>query len=257
MDICRIVSYLKTHLWDDDEPTLARIAQEHGYSAFHLSREFKNQAGYSIRQCIEALRIQRGIEQIMDHGMSVTDSALAAGYSSLGTFSNTFKNHTGVTPRNYPKEASKAQAVLQKIANRDGLLVHRQSKVNTNNTLSVSTHYPEGYSSNVTCVGLFPTAIPKGMPVVGAALIGRTSCTFTNIPPGEYYLLACELRYSANPARALRDNLRQRVERKLAFPSDSGAEFALDMRPPAPQDPPITMNFPILTMRHLLKNRNS
>ena len=87
MDICRIVSYLKTHLWDDDEPTLARIAQEHGYSAFHLSREFKNQAGYSIRQCIEALRIQRGIEQIMDHGMSVTDSALAAGYSSLGTFS--------------------------------------------------------------------------------------------------------------------------------------------------------------------------
>ena len=28
----------------------------------------------------------------MDHGMSVTDSALAAGYSSLGTFSNTFKN---------------------------------------------------------------------------------------------------------------------------------------------------------------------
>ena len=80
---------------------------------------------------------------------------------------------------------------------------------------------------------------------------------FTNIPPGEYYLLACELRYSANPARALRDNLRQRVERKLAFPNDSGAEFALDMRPPAPQDPPITMNFPILTMRHLLKNRNS
>ena len=49
MDICRIVSYLKTHLWDDDEPTLSRIAQEHGYSAFHLSREFKNQAGYSIR----------------------------------------------------------------------------------------------------------------------------------------------------------------------------------------------------------------
>ena len=71
MDICRIVSYLKTHLWDDDEPTISRIAQEHGYSAFHLSREFKNQAGYSIRECIEALRIQRGIEQIMDHGMSV------------------------------------------------------------------------------------------------------------------------------------------------------------------------------------------
>ena len=161
MDICRIVSYLKTHLWDDDEPTLSRIAQEHGYSAFHLSREFKNQAGYSIRECIEALRIQRGIEQIMDHGMSVTDSALAAGYSSLGTFSNTFKKHTGVTARDYPKEASKAQAVLQKIANRDGLLVHRQSKVTTNNTLSVST-LPRWLQLQCHLRGSVPHGHPQG-----------------------------------------------------------------------------------------------
>ena len=93
MDICRIVSYLKTHLWDDDEPTLSRIAQEHGYSAFHLSREFKNQAGYSIRQCIEALRVQRGIEQMMDHGMSVTDSASLRATAALVPSPTRSKTH--------------------------------------------------------------------------------------------------------------------------------------------------------------------
>lgn len=257
MNICRIVSYLNTRLRDDDEPTLAQIAQHHGYSAAHFSREFKRHAGFSIKQCIEALKIQQGIEHILDHGMSVTDSALAAGYSSLGTFSNTFKSHTGITASDYPRETTKAQVMLQKMVRKKATFTHHRSKEPTENTLDVKVHYPEGYHPEITCIGLFPTAIPKGAPVVGNALVGHAETTLTDIPTGEYYLLACELRYSANPARVLRDNYRQRLQQPLKFPESSGSDIELTMRPPAPQDPPITMNFPVLVMRRLLQFRSS
>ena len=71
--------------------------------------------------------------------------------------------------------------------------------------------YPLGYRSDITFMGLFPTAIPKGEPVIGVAAVGFVEHTFTNILSGIYYLLACEVRFGAHPLKALSQNYRAKA----------------------------------------------
>jgi len=138
------------------------------------------------------------------------------------------------------------------------LIVHRQSAVTTPHRLTVRAVYPPGYRSDITFMGLFPTAIPKGEPVIGVAVVGSAEYTFTNIPPGTYYLLACEVRFGAHPLKALSQNYRAKADSSITFDAATTPEpVHLMMRMPLPEDPPITMNFPALLARYLPSPRKS
>ena len=135
---------------------------------------------------------------------------------------------------------------------------HRQSAVTTPHQLTVRAVYPPDYRSDITFMGLFPTAIPKGEPVIGVAVVGSAEYTFTNIPPGTYYLLACEVRFGVHPLKALSQNYRAKADSSITFDAVTTPEpVHLMMRLPLPEDPPITMNFPVLLARYLLSPRKS
>ena len=259
MDTIKITHYIRQHA--KDRLTLTSIAKACGYSPYHLSRRFRQVRGYTIKQYVEALKIQCSIERLLDRSSpvsTVTASAITAGYSSLTSFSRTFKQHTGSSPREYLRESLNAQNLLSGLRGYNAQFVHRQSTVTTPHRLTVCAVYPPGYRSDITFMGLFPTAIPKGEPVIGVAAVGSVEHTFTNIPSGTYYLLACEVRFGAHPLKALSQNYRAKADFPIAFDAATTPDpVHLTMRMPLPEDPPITMNFPALLARYLPSPRKS
>jgi AraC family transcriptional regulator of adaptative response/methylated-DNA-[protein]-cysteine methyltransferase len=95
--LCR---YIEAH---SDEPlSLERLAEQAGWSRFHLQRRFKALAGLSPRQYHEAVRLRRFRE-----GLRVTDSVTTAivdaGYGSSSRLYERSAAHLGMTPKQYRK----------------------------------------------------------------------------------------------------------------------------------------------------------
>ena len=113
METTAVIRYIRDHI--RDTPSLTSIAEACGYSPYYLSRRFRQVRGYTIKQYVEVLKIQCSIERLLDRSSpvsTVTASAITAGYSSLTSFSRTFKQHTGSSPRDYRRESFKARSVL-------------------------------------------------------------------------------------------------------------------------------------------------
>jgi len=84
----------------DSAPTLERLAQHAGVSAFHLHRMFKRVTGLTPRQYAAAQRAQR-VRDELGRGGSVTEAMLEAGYGSSGRFYESSDAVLGMTPRAY------------------------------------------------------------------------------------------------------------------------------------------------------------
>ncbi len=257
-DIEKIVRYIRDNVGCGI--TLDDIASHVNYSKYHLSREFKKQTGCSIKQYIEAIRIEKSIEKIMDNQGSVTRVAFDVGHKSPGTFSSTFKKQTKLSPKKYHSESTQAYKFLTKWIKNNDVLTHNESSAKTANSLSVRVTYPPEHEHKITCLGLFRTAIPKGEPVVGVATTDKLEVTLDNVPNGNYYLLACEILEDLTVLKNynLDKNYRQAILSPLTFNGDSQIHFDITMRKPIDSDPPITINIPAMLMRSFArKNRNS
>ena len=248
-----VATYLRQHA--DEELSLTDLAQHFHYSPSHLSRTFKKKMGFSIKQYVEALKMEKGIQEIVEGRQNVTETSMEAGYDSLGSFSNTFKRHTGLSPKKYYQESTKAYDFMIKQLDEKGALLHQDPDCKSGNRLTVALSYPEGYEPRISCVGLFKTRIPKEEPVIGVALSQERLFTFENVPDGHYYLLACELLEDLRLTKnyVLKHNFRWGSDEPLTFSGDSIYQEEISMRRPLPSDPPITVNLPVLIMRSLAK----
>lgn len=132
-----------------------------------------------------------------------------------------------------------------------GALIHQDPHYRSSNRLVVEVIYPADYKPRISCVGLFKTRIPKEEPVVGVALSQEGRFTFTNVPNGQYYLLACELLEDLRLTKnyVLKHNFRWGSDEPLVFTGDSVRQEKILMRRPLPSDPPITINLPVFVMR--------
>lgn len=81
-----------------DSVRLADLAALVGLSPFHFARAFKGTTGHAPHQWFMARRIERAKELMADPKRSLTDVALAVGFSSLSHFSSTFRRTTGFAP---------------------------------------------------------------------------------------------------------------------------------------------------------------
>lgn len=80
-----------------DVPTLARHAH---MSPAHFSRRFKAAYGETPHRYLMTRRIERAMA-LLRHGWTVTDTCMAVGCTSLGSFSTAFRAMTGETPSGY------------------------------------------------------------------------------------------------------------------------------------------------------------
>ncbi len=82
-----------------DVPAIASAAL---MSSAHFSRKFRAAYGESPYSYLMTRRIERA-KALLRQGMSVTDTCVAVGCTSLGSFSSRFTEIVGVTPSRYSK----------------------------------------------------------------------------------------------------------------------------------------------------------
>lgn len=85
----------------ENPPSLEMLAGEVGCSPFYLSRLFAEETGVSLPKYLRLKRVEKAAELIRDEGMSVTDAAMAVGYSSLSAFHKAFVERHGVSPSQF------------------------------------------------------------------------------------------------------------------------------------------------------------
>lgn len=82
-----------------DEPkSCTRIAEMVGVSERHLQRLFQQQFGSSMLQVYQALRMERAHQLVQLTDLTITEISVACGFSSLETFSRTYRGVFGVAP---------------------------------------------------------------------------------------------------------------------------------------------------------------
>lgn len=70
-------------------------------SPAHFVRRFKAAFGETPHRYLQRRRIERAKEMLRNTQTSVTEICFAVGFSSLGTFSRTFKHLSGASPSRY------------------------------------------------------------------------------------------------------------------------------------------------------------
>jgi AraC-like DNA-binding protein len=85
-----------------DIPALARVAL---VSEAHFIRTFRSTFGETPHRYLQRRRVERAMALLRNSERSVTDICFAVGFSSLGTFSRTFRDVVGCSPSSFRQRA--------------------------------------------------------------------------------------------------------------------------------------------------------
>lgn len=256
MLISEICTYIKENI--NNDLSLEELANHFAYSKYHLSRTFKKETGYSYKQYMEALKIEKSIEAILNHDKNITRVFIDSSYESNGTFSNTFKRLTGLSPYMYKKSIPILYNTLISMVKKKGEIMYRSGHEPHGGRLSVNLHYPNIHDERVSFVGLFKNGIPNSPPIVGVAMYKHSRCVLDAIPQGNYHLLVTEIDLKSEVSNyfLLKNSYRSKLDHKLEIKDDFDMCVDLSMRLPIPEDPPIIINLPNLVKEALLmKNK--
>ena len=90
-----------------DVPALAAIAH---VSPAHFIRTFRATFGETPHRYLQRRRVERAMARLREGAGSVTDICMDVGFTSLGTFSRTFREIVGCSPSEYRSRAAGAPA---------------------------------------------------------------------------------------------------------------------------------------------------
>jgi AraC-like DNA-binding protein len=88
----------RTYAEELDVPKLAEIAC---VSEAHFIRSFRTTFGETPHRYLQRRRVERAMFLLRESNRSVTDVSLDVGFTSLGTFSRTFREIVGLSPREF------------------------------------------------------------------------------------------------------------------------------------------------------------
>src|ERR1041384_332995 len=88
----------RTYAQPLDIPALARVAH---VSEAHFIRTFRATFGETPHRYLQRRRVERAMALLVSTDRSVTDICMSVGFSSLGTFSRTFRDIVGESPKDY------------------------------------------------------------------------------------------------------------------------------------------------------------
>src|SRR5712691_10838797 len=93
----------RTYAQPLDVPSMARIAC---VSEAHFIRIFRATFGETPHRYLQRRRVERSMYLLRETDRSITDICLDVGFSSLGTFSRTFRDIVGESPSDYRRHAA-------------------------------------------------------------------------------------------------------------------------------------------------------
>lgn len=97
----RAIRYIYEHACEDI--SLISAAHDLGISRSHLSHLCSAQFHINFRQLINAIRIDKAIQQMRDPALSLTQISDNCGYENMRTFRRAFIQQTGMTPSDYKR----------------------------------------------------------------------------------------------------------------------------------------------------------
>ena len=238
----RAIAYTKEHLMEPfDLDQLARVA---AVSKYHLVRVFGEMTGISPRYFLACLRIQRAKELLLAPRASVTDVCSEVGYTSLGSFSNSFRDLVGVTPEAF-RALPKKLTVKQFASAVWGYLASDRK---------ISGAALEGIVENPSpsrgfiFVGTFTRGVPQGAPFSGTVMVKPGAFRIKRPKLPEFYLMAVLIPFTANLSTMVATlPVGLVASLRLSNLSNSLDEKPrLRLRPLRATDPPILLALPAL-----------
>jgi AraC-like DNA-binding protein len=97
-ELRRAVEFAHGHI---ETASLAGAAQAARISSRTLRRRFREEMGMSWRDFIQEIRMGRAIELLAKEKLTVTETAMSIGFSSVGAFSAAFAAYTGTPPSRF------------------------------------------------------------------------------------------------------------------------------------------------------------
>lgn len=110
--LTKIINYLDVNL--GETILFSKLAIQFGFSERSLYRLFQKDLGMSFIQYLTIRRILKAIELLLEKKLAVNEVALAVGYNSVPTFSNTFYKILRQRPSEY---INGEQVLKKKLAN--------------------------------------------------------------------------------------------------------------------------------------------
>lgn len=107
-------------VWSDFQqaPQVEDLCDAAGMSRFHFSRQFKARTGKSPYRFLLEVRLEHAAHLLRKQELSVTAAATTAGFTDLSRFSQLFRRHFGVSPKNYAKVSRPTDAPASRPASR-------------------------------------------------------------------------------------------------------------------------------------------
>lgn len=100
--ISKVLSFIHQHI---SEPlSLDDIARQSCWSRWQLQRVFQTETGMAVATYVRELKLSQAAERLIDTSDRVIDIALELGFSSEISFSRSFKQVFGLSPRAYRKQ---------------------------------------------------------------------------------------------------------------------------------------------------------
>lgn len=94
---------LYIHLHYREHLTLKDISSRFSYTFNHLSKIFQTTYGMSITQYILKTRLEQAEKLLICSNLTVTEICNESGFSSISTFFRVFKQHKGITPKEFKR----------------------------------------------------------------------------------------------------------------------------------------------------------
>jgi AraC family transcriptional regulator, regulatory protein of adaptative response / methylphosphotriester-DNA alkyltransferase methyltransferase len=86
-------------------PSLNDIARELGISHSHLVRLYKEHYGFTPKEYIVKIKVNKARELLCETDLDITTIAYEVGYRSISNFYKCFKEHTGSSPKEFRKNS--------------------------------------------------------------------------------------------------------------------------------------------------------
>jgi AraC family transcriptional regulator len=240
--VTRVIRSMRERL--DANITLGEMAGEAYMSRYHFDRTFRDVTGVRPRQYLRALRLQAARRLLVHTTSSVTEVCFDVGYNSLGTFIRCFTDLLGISPRRLRLLAGKADGSLPAAvaAAADEPLDARG--------VAGTVSAPDDFKGAIF-IGLFPTAIPQGVPRACAVVLNTGRYRINPVPDGDYYLFALGVPWSTSARDIIlcESALRAGGDEIGVRGGVGSADMNLRLREPSPLDPPLLVTLPALLTR--------
>ncbi len=233
------ISFMRLNLTSFDRNlSLDSLASRSGFSKSHFIDLFENTTGITPHHFLTSLRMKKAKELLLETSKTATEIALEVGYFSFPTFSRTFSNYVGCSPKNFRKQSScfSKEAIIRAVSKynliNDGLKCDYSIKGDVNP--------PDGIDGAIF-VGIFSKGVPQGIPDFGTILIRQRQFHIGFPDAGEIRLLATLVPFDMLDMLNSGEFVPQWVaSSKVSTPLPSTVH--LELRKTTNIDPPIVMS---------------